>query len=44
MNKLKSTQIEQIINSKDVEARKTFPTFENCTENTCYDVKNNGFS
>ena len=39
-----NTSIEQVLNSKDVEARETFPTFENCTGKTCYDVKNNGFS
>ena len=34
-----STQIGQILNSKDVEAWETFPTFENCSGKTCYDVK-----
>ena len=40
----KNAPIEQILNSKDVEARETFPTFENCTRKTFYGVKNNGFS
>ena len=44
MNKPENTPIEQILNSKDVEARETFPTFENYTGKPCYDVKNNGFS
>ena len=44
MNKPENTSVEQILNSKDVGARETFPTFENCTGKTCYDVKNNGFS
>ena len=44
MNKPENTPIEQILNSEDVEARETFPTFENCTGKTCYDIKNNGFS
>ena len=40
----RNTPIEQTLNSNDVEARETFPTFENCTGKNCYDVKNNGFS
>ena len=40
----KNTPIEQILNSKDVEAREIFPTFEKCTGKSCYGVKNNGFS
>ena len=39
MNKPENTPIEQILNSKDVEARETFPTFENCTGKTCSDEK-----
>ena len=44
MNKPETTSIQQILNIKYVEAREIFPTFENCTGKTCYDVKNNGFS
>ena len=35
---------KQKLNNKDIEARETFPTFENCTDKLAYDVKNNGFS
>ena len=31
MNRPENTLIEQILNSKDVEARETFPTFEHCS-------------
>ena len=39
----KNASVEQMLIGRDVEARETFPAFENCTGKTCYDVMNNGY-